>query len=375
MVIGIEATRANRQKKTGVEWYAYHLVEALKMLPETAQHSWLLYGNEPLMYGLEKGPNNWHETRLAWPPKYLWTQIRLSWEMFRRPPDALFVPAHVLPRSIPRRTVVTIHDVGFHRYPELYPWYQRWYHEWSTRDIVKRATTILTVSEFCKREIVELYGADPARIQVTPLGIDHEHFQPASHEEQEEVLQALQLSQPFFLFIGRIEDKKNVGLLVEAFHRYKARRGEGDPMQLVLAGRSGEGSAGIRRAAEAGVGRDAIRFVDYLPEDLKPGLLSAATAYIQPSWYEGFGLPPLEAMACGTPVLSSNAASLPEVVGEGNALFFRPDHAEGLENALVQIVDDGATRDRLIIRGQEWVKHYTWEATARATLEVLTRNP
>lgn len=374
MLIGIEATRANRQQKTGVEWYAYHLIQTLKRLPEAERHTWLLYGNDPLMYGLEKGPNNWHETRHSWPPKYLWTQLRLSWEIFRRPPDAMFVPAHVLPRAIPRRTVVTIHDVGFHRYPELYPWYQRWYHEWSTRDMVKRATTILTVSEFCKREIVELYGASPEQIVVTPLGIDHNRFHPVAQAEKDAALERLQLAQPFYLFIGRLERKKNVTLLVDAFHRYKERRGNDDPMQLVLAGLPGEGADQIYRQAQSGAGAEAIRFLSYVPEELKPALLSAATAYIQPSWYEGFGLPPIEAMACGTPVLSSNAGSLPEVVGDGNALFFRPDHPEGLERAMSEIVDNGSVHDKLALRGLEWVKRYTWEATARKTLETLVGN-
>ena len=173
MRIGIEASRANRSEKTGVEWYAHHLVQTLKTLPEAEDHSWLLYGNTPLAHGLERGPSNWHEVRLAWPPTYLWTQLRLSYEMWRHPPEVLFVPAHVLPRVIPRHTVVTVHDVGFARRPDLYPGFNRvpsmktsaprHFFEWSMRDIVKRASRILTVSEFSKAELVELYAADPAR--------------------------------------------------------------------------------------------------------------------------------------------------------------------------------------------------------------------
>jgi hypothetical protein len=112
MIIGIDASRANRPKKTGVEWYSYHLIQHLKRLSGAANHSWLLYGNTPLTHGLEIGPPAWHEIALTWAPKYLWTQIRLSYEMWRRPPDVLYVSSHVLPRIIPRRSVVVIHAVG-----------------------------------------------------------------------------------------------------------------------------------------------------------------------------------------------------------------------------------------------------------------------
>ncbi len=373
MLIGIEASRANRLQKTGVEWYAHNLIQAMKTLPEAVDHSWLLYGNDPLASGLERGPSNWHPLHLRWPPLYLWTQIRLTWEMFRRPPDVLFVPAHVLPRAAPPRSVVTIHDIGFHRYPELYKPIQRVYHEWSTKDIIRRASRIITISEFSKREIVECYGADPEQIVVIPLGIDQGRYQPMEMRIVEPILDKLQLTAPFIMYVGRIEKKKNVKTLVEGFTRYKIAAGADDTLELVLVGQRGVGAEEVDAAIAESVAREQIKWIGYASEEEKIALLSAAEALVHPSFYEGFGLTPLEAMACGCPVISSIAASLREVLGEENALWFDPKDPQALSETLLAFIGDQGQREAMRARGLAWVKHFTWEATARQTFRALTQ--
>ncbi len=383
MIIGIEASRANRPQKTGVEWYAYQVIQGMKALPEAHDHSWLLYGNASLTNGLEQGPENWHEVRLRWPPKYLWTQLRLSYEMWRRPPELLFVPAHVLPRVIPKRTVVTIHDVGFHRWPDLYPGFNRVpgittsaprrFFEWSTRDIIKRASRILTVSVFSKQEIVEAYGADPERIFVTPLGLDHTRYRRASPESCEPVLNRLRIITPFFLSVGRKEKKKNLETMVQAFERFKYARGMGDPFQLVLVGPSGIGAQELERRILASPARDFIQQIGYVSEEEKVALLSTASALIHASWYEGFGLPLLEAMACGCPVICSRVAALPEVVGEEQAWWFDPADPDALAHQMTRCLSDTQDRETRRAAGLNWVQRYRWEETARHTLDFLTR--
>lgn len=372
MLIGIEATRANRIQKTGVEWYAHHLIQEMKKLPKASDHSWLLYANEPLMHGLERGPSNWHETRLAWSPKYLWTQIRLSWELIRHAPDVLFVPAHVLPRQIPCRSVVTIHDIGFHRRPNLYKRRQVLYHEWSTKDTVRRAARILTVSEFSKREIVECYRADPAKVFVTPLGIDHARYSPQSSERIASILLRFKILTPFFFFVGRLERKKNLGTLLEAFLRFKQARGIGDPYHLLLAGMPGEGYDAFVRTISGSPHRDFIHITGYINEEEKIALLSAATALTHPAWYEGFGITPLEALACGTPVICSRAASLPEIVGEENAFWFDPADPESLEVCLHRCVDHPEEAMAVAEHGRVWTERYDWGHTAAETFKFLT---
>ena len=120
MLIGIDASRANKPVKTGVEWYAFHLIQELKKQTAGSRHQWALYTNEPLTGELAQLPENWYEVRARWVPKYLWTQVRMTWEMWRRAPDVFFEPAHVLPPIRPEWSVVTVHDIGFHRYPLLY---------------------------------------------------------------------------------------------------------------------------------------------------------------------------------------------------------------------------------------------------------------
>lgn len=372
MDIGIEASRANRPVKTGVEWYAYHLIQAIKELPEAQSSTWKLYANEALRDGLEVLPPNWQEVRLPWPPRYLWTQGRLSLEMLQRPPKTLFVPAHVLPRVIPRKTVVTVHDVGFYRYPKFYKPIQNVYHRWSTRDIVKRASAIITVSEYSRQELLHFCKVDPEKVHVTHLGLNEKAYRKLPAEEAQVSLKRFRMTSPFFLYVGRLEAKKNVLLLIEAFHRYKTDHGLGDPYQLVLAGAAGAHYDDIAEAIARSSVRDQIHVTGYLTETEKRGFLSLATALVHPSWYEGFGFTPLEAMSASCPVLCSRAGSLPEIVGLENALWFDPFDAESLTNALTKIVQDDELCATLRARGREWVYRYSWKKTAQETLQILT---
>ncbi|KPJ85095.1 hypothetical protein AMJ57_04320, partial [Parcubacteria bacterium SG8_24] len=180
LTIGIDASRANARQRTGTEWYAYHVIRELRdIIPDT--YRVILYSKEALRDGLEDLPSHWESRVLAWPPRKLWTQLRLSWEMYRRPPDMLFVPAHALPVILPRKAVTTLHDVAFMAYPQAYRPLERIYHRFAARFAVRRAR-ILTVSEFSRREIVRYFRADEAGIRVTPLGIDTDTYRRPSAE-------------------------------------------------------------------------------------------------------------------------------------------------------------------------------------------------
>ena len=374
MLIGIDATRANRGSKTGVEWYSWHVIQELKKLTKGDGNSWVLYSNEILKNGLEKLPDSWYEVRAKWPPKKGWTQIRLSYELWRRPTDVFFIPAHVLPRICPNKSVVTVHDVGFKRLPQIYKSRDRKFHEWSTKDIAKRADRIITVSEFSGREISELYGVDPKKIAITPNGIDHDIYRPISDNSAiEERLERYRISKPYFLTVGRLEAKKNTSNLIKAFTLFKARRGVGDPTKLVLVGNPGYGYEEVKKTlAESNARADIIQ-LGYVPESDKPALYNAAQALIHPSWYEGFGIPPVEAMACGCPVLSSDSSSLPEVIGPDAAIYFPPGELEGMVRAMMRIQDETGLGQKLRLAGIERAAKYTWRRTAELTLPVLTK--
>lgn len=374
MLIAIEASRANKLTKTGVEWYAWHVIQELKKQTVDDGNSWILYTNAVLRGGLEVLPANWFEVRAKWPLPYGWTQFRLAWEMLRRPADVLFLPGSTLPRVIPKKTVVTVHDVGFHRYPQLYKKRQVRIHEIAMREIKRRAARIVTVSEFSRREIAENYGIDPERIAVVPNGIDHALYRPMSDlEAVDERLRRYRLAKPFFLVIGRLEAKKNIAALVRAFAEFKTRRGVGDPHKLVLVGIPGFGYEEIKRAKNgSGVKGDIIE-TGYVPEADVPALLNAAEALIHPSWYEGFGIPPVAAMAVGCPVLSSTAGSLPEIIGSDAALYFSPDQPEAMVKAMNDLVSDYNLREKLRTAGIMRAVTYTWQSTAAGLLPILTK--
>ena len=372
MLIGIDASRANKPMKTGVEWYAFHLIQALKKLTVGDRHQWVLYTREPLTGALGELPENWYEVRAGWWPKYLWTQVRMSWEMWRRPMEVLFVPAHVLPPIRPEKGVVTIHDVGFRRFPQFFPWHQRLYHEWSTKRIVKSDDRVLTVSEFTARELVSLYGIDPRRIAITPLGIDHALYRPLPPDDVRERLASLRIPQPYFLFVGRQDEKKNLVNLIKAFNLYKSERGVGDPTRLVLAGPAGYGAGAIQAAISASPHKDHILTLGHVKEEDVPYLLNGAKALVHVAWYEGFGLPPVQAMACGTPVIAADNSCLPGVIGEGNALFVRPASPDDMSRAMQRVDNESSLMQDLRSRGIRRAADYTWEACANATLPVLT---
>ncbi|MBD3251410.1 glycosyltransferase [Candidatus Uhrbacteria bacterium] len=373
MLIGIDASRANKEQKTGVEWYAYHLIQELKKLTINDGNQWILYTREPLKEDLATLPENWFEVRAKWPPKRLWTQVRMSWEMWRRPCDVLFVPAHVLPPIRPDNSVVTVHDVGFKRMPHLYKQADKSYHDHTTRRIVRTSARIVTVSEFSAKELVALYGAKPENIAITHLGIDHNRYRQQEQAGVDEVLLKYHIPKPYFFFISRLEAKKNLVNLIKAFDAFKVHRGLGDPTQLVLAGKPGYQYSEIKAQINASKYQDQILELGYVPEEDVPLLMAGATGYLNLAWYEGFGIPPIQAMACGTPVIVADNSSMPEVVGQGNGLFVPPDGIDATARAMERFVSDPGLVADLQTKGLQRVKQFTWEMTAKQTLPVLTK--
>lgn len=366
--VGIDASRANRSRKTGVEWYAHHVIQALKRIvpPEFAV---TLYSEEDLRDQLADLPRGWHSRALRWPPRRLWTQARLSWEMLVSPPDALFVPAHVLPLVSPKRTIITLHDVAFVEHPEAYRPLGRAYLRLMYAIAVRKAR-ILTVSEFSKREIVRLFKADPARVDVAHLGVDHDRYRPVPADQAETVARRYGIKGPYFLFVGRLERKKNLFGLLAAFRAYK-RLHPGDTQLVLIGSRGYGGDEALAAFAGEPAARD-VRELGYAAQEDMAALYSGALALVFPSWYEGFGLPVLEAFACRTPVITSNVASLPEIAGDA-ARYVDPADIDGIAAAMREVVDDRALRERLIAAGAARCAEFTWERTARETWEAIIR--
>lgn len=370
MIIGIEAARPNRPQKTGTEWYGYHIIQEAKKIADPSDQ-FILYTNNPLHSGLEKMPgDSWKEKILAWPLPRFWTQGRLSLEMLKNPPDVLYIPSHAMPIVHPRRTVVTLHDVGFERFPELYSKPDLLYHRWSAKFIINNAWKILTVSNFSKNELIELYGAPAEKIHVTHLGYDSERYRVIEDRKKiQSILDKYGIRQPYIFYIGRLEKKKNIPMLVEAFGRLK-KENKNDDHRLVLVGRPGFEYEKIKAIIKKYQIEDWVIEPGWVAEEDIPYLYNAAEFFTFPSRYEGFGIPLLEAMATQTPILASRGGSIPEVAADA-ALYFETDSLESLCAGLEQMISQSKLRQELVEKGLQRAKEFSWQKTAAKTLGII----
>ncbi|KPV51164.1 glycosyl transferase family 1, partial [Kouleothrix aurantiaca] len=298
--IGIDASRIAVDTRTGTEHYTYELIAALAALDR--QNRYTLYCNQRPAALPPLGPNF---ALRSMPFRRLWTHARLSAELAPHPPDTLFVPAHVLPLGAPLRrfrSVVTIHDMGYLHFPEAHTPLHRRYLQLSTWWSARAASHVIAISGATRDDLVRYAGVSPAKITVIHHGLSP-RFRPVPNARA--VVQARYgIAEPYFCYIGTVQPRKNLVRLIEAFAQLVAQS-PAEPLALVIAGKRGWLTEAIeQRAAALGVaGR--VRFTGYVPDDDVPVLLSGALAFAFPSLYEGFGMPVLEAMACGTPVLTS----------------------------------------------------------------------
>lgn len=384
MVIGIDASRGNDAHRTGTEWYSFHLINKLKTtIPSTEKV--ILYSKEPLREDWGQLPPNWSSKVLSWKPGLLWTQLRLSWEMFRHTPNVLFVPAHTIPFIHPK-TVLVAHDIGFEKAKELYGSTQIGkksvfgrilglmvrlitvgkygtseldYHRWAMRYGVKHACRIITISEFSKQEMVNTYHMDPKRIQVIWHALPDEKTgisQTKDHTSNE----------PTILYVGRIEVKKNLQVVVEALALIPVQQRP----RLIFIGKDGLGAEQIKQQAKELQLNSYVTFTGYLPESAVQQWRKKATAMILPSRYEGFGLPLLEAWRAGVPMIASRIPALTEVGGDA-VEFFDVDSPEDCAKTMQRVILNNQVRSELIKKGESRLKLFSLDRMAHQTYEVI----
>ena len=262
------------------------------------------------------------------------------------------------------RAVVTVHDVSCLVNPA---WFRR-AHALYYRVMISRsargAAMVIADSEATASDLEQRLGLARDHIRVIPLGVD-ESFRPATPEAVERVRARYELPQHFLLFVGTLEPRKNLPRVVEAFGQIAAAL----PHGLVLAGRPGWKCGPLRRAVAASPHAERIQMPGFVVREDLPALMTAADGFVWPSLYEGFGLPPLEAMACGTPVLTSNVASLPEVVGDA-ALMTDPEKTDDIADKMRALATDRSLRQSLREKGLRRAREFTWQRSAEQTAEV-----
>ena len=349
----------------GIGTYARQLASALALINDADEFVLLRTGGRPLS-PVTDAPNFRDYTVEAAMLDADWEQLQLPSVLEELEADLYHNPTFALPIVAPCHTVTTIHDVVFERRPDLVsPSLCQYLARWS-RVAARVADRIITVSHYSRCAIEHVYDVDPTRIDVTYEAVDLARFTPEYKGPIADEFRARYgIAGPFILYVGALEPKKNIDNLLAAFAR--AARSHGIPHQLVLAGGVGGMRYDADEAAQAfGVPERTI-VTGFLPDRYLPAAYRAADVFVYPSLYEGFGLPPLEAMACCTPTLVSSATSLPEVVGEG-ALLVDPLDVPAMADALVRLAEDGALRTGLAERGLKRAKEFSWQATALDTL-------
>jgi glycosyltransferase involved in cell wall biosynthesis len=363
MKIGIEAERANHPIKTGVEHYAKQLILQLAALD--SQNEYVLYlRTKPESWFLDL-PKNFTVKILGYGPipfPYLWTQLRLSWEMVVNAPDVLFVPAASLPLVHPKRTIITVHDVAWRFYPETFNTLKRWYLEFTTWFACKFAKQIIAVSQATKDDLMNVYGVSDRQVTVIHHGYDATALTDAPASEEVRGM----LPEKYVLYLGTIQPRKNIIGLIDAFMQLKHEHPD-LAHKLVIVGRIGwKPEETLERMQNS-----EIVYLGHVADDDRWYILRHADVYVLPSFYEGFGMPILEAFSVGTAVATSNVSSMPEVA-EDAAVYFDPRNVRDIKQALQNVLYDTALRTSLVEKGKRRLNSFSWERCGKETLTVLT---
>jgi glycosyltransferase involved in cell wall biosynthesis len=298
--------------------------------------------------------------------RIVWEQVFQPWSLSRF--DLYHALAFVAPVLLPAAMIVTLYDLSFIHYPERLPAARRMYLERMTRLTCQRARRVIAISHSTARDAAATLGVPTDKIDIAQPGCDFARFRPLLPEQVRAFRQAHDLPERFWLFVGTLEPRKNLTMLLEAY----AALSPADRLPLVLAGGKGWDYEPIFEAVERlGLSRSVL-FPGFLSADVLPLWYNAAEVFLYPSIFEGFGIPVLEAMACGAPVIVSDASSLPEVAGDAG-LCLPPDDTPAWSQALRRAAHDGLWRTKAQERGLTHARRFSWQATASATLASYRR--
>lgn len=359
MLIGIDASRGFLKNRTGVEEYSYQITKALAKIDQKNQYILYLNGRENEEVAQEiVWPENFELKNIPFPR--LWVHLRLCLAAWRDRVNMLFIPAQAMPALYPGKTIVTLHGLEYEHYPQSYSAWRRFYLRQTTKFSLKKAAKIIAVSENTKKDLVKMYNGDPEKIKVVHHGFGERSSCVAN--EQNSLVE-----KHFLLSIGRLEARKNIVNLIKAFELLKKNGWSG---QLILAGRPGYGYEKIKKAIEESPYKKDIIEKGFVSEEEKWNLLQSAAVFVFPSFYEGFGMPLLEAFAAAVPVVCSGSSSLPEV-GEDACLYFDPNNIREISQKIKQVLDNNVLRQDLIAKGKSRLQNFSWEKCGEETLRIL----
>lgn len=360
--IGIDV-RLTYYRQGGIAEYMRQLVNALGRLDSPFAYKTLHHfrSQETLT------PSRAFRRVNCYTPCHHWLEsIALGVELLPQRLDLLHSPDFIPPRWGAKRRVITVHDLAFLLYPNIQTRDSLRYYAGQIRRAVREADHILAVSQATKTDLIELLGVSPEKVTVTGEGV-HPQYKVLDQEQVTAKLSSYSLHSDYLLFVGTIEPRKNIPNLLRGYAILKTRCAS--LPSLVLVGQRGWlAEASFQTISDLNLSDDVI-WLENVPFDALPALYNGARLHLLPSLYEGFGFPPLEAMACGTPTIVSDRGALPEICGEA-ALYVDPEQPEAIADAIERLLSDSSLSDQMRQKGLQHVRQFTWSATAEQTLAV-----
>jgi len=384
MRVGIVAGNIDN-RATGIDNYAYNLIQNLVLVSDKTTEFFIIHPkdnriHEIILQSRTQKPEMIYEYATKLPRVPFDAQKRLG-KALRK---LFFIPK--LSRSLnldilhdtylgffffyPKelKKVITVYDLVPIKFPQTHCIDSILAHKYILKHSLKHTTKIISISYSTKRDITEYFKIPEEKIEVIHLGVD-EDYKPLPENEIEKIKQKYNLNYPFILYVGTLEPRKNIPTLLKAYYKLKK---QGLPYKLVITGKKGWKYRNIFELINRLNLQREVVFTGYVPREDLPALYNAADLFVYPSLYEGFGLPPLEAMACGTPVITSNTSSLPEVVGNAG-IMVNPYDVNGLAKAMYEVLTNDGLREELRKRGLERAKMLSWKKTAEETLKVYEK--
>ena len=360
------AIDARKLRDYGIGTYVRNVLRHLSRIDRNTEYV-LLCREEDCPIASELG-ENFRAVAETSPAYSIREQLSVPMDLRREAADLFHAPHYVLPPLTPCRSVVTIHDCIHLQFPQYLPHRLGYAYARSSLWVAAhRSARVLTVSEASKRDILRYFGIAPSKIHVIHNAIDERFGEAPSDEDVWRVRERYQLNDPYVLYAGNIKPHKNLERLIEAF--YLLRREGADHVKLLIIGDEISKYATLRRAVHRYKLHQHVRFFGFVPDRTLAVLYRLAAVFVFPSLYEGFGLPPLEAMASGTPVLTSNVSSLPEVVGDA-AVLIDPYDPSAIQQAIRRVLTEPGLREELRARGLARVKEFSWERSVRRIRDV-----
>jgi glycosyltransferase involved in cell wall biosynthesis len=366
MEIGIDV-RSMFGTPTGVGRYLSNLLNHISRLDK--ENSYCLYTDHPIDTPIIQ-QSNFCQKHLTFPfvqNYFTWNHFRLPLELLQHPVDLFHFPFYTIPVFRNYRTVVTIHDITYEIHPEWYSWKGLLAMRFFSRYAAKHADRILTDSNNTKQDIINHYKVSENKIAVIYLGVEERFGKIDDYSVLEQIRAKYQIaSQHVILYVGSIHTRRNIEQLIRAIHILCRKMSD---IQLLIVGKREYPYFDVHTLVDELALNNQVILSGYIQDSDLPLLYNVADLFIYPSSYEGFGLPPLEAMACGTPVITSNNSSLPEVAGEA-AMLIDPLNVEEMAEVMYQVLSDESLRRDLIVKGIAQASKFSWEQAAKETLSV-----